>query len=130
MDNRLRLFYRDSLRAARSAIEKDAEAFRDIIFTIEQLGRALSGNSGTLDKTRDALMGLASHSSLAQPSSKNERSAAGLFELVRRGRNEAFHEGAYARNLAAHAVELSLILEDALTLDAAANDTHEPRVCD
>lgn len=37
-----------------------------------------------------------------------------LYELVRTGRNDAAHQGAYARHLTTHAVELALILEDSL----------------
>src|SRR5439155_14524227 len=39
-----------------------------------------------------------------------------LYELVRRGRNAAMHEGASARHLTLHAIELALVLEDALMM--------------
>lgn len=37
-----------------------------------------------------------------------------LYDLVEQGRNEALHQGAFARHLAEHAIELALALEDAL----------------
>ena len=44
-----------------------------------------------------------------------------MYDLVSESRNDALHQGAYARHLTSHCVELSLILEDALimTIDAA-----------
>jgi hypothetical protein len=38
-----------------------------------------------------------------------------LYELVRIARNDAMHQGAFARHLTAHVTELAIILEDALT---------------
>ena len=38
---------------------------------------------------------------------------------MRQARNDAVHQGAYARTLTGHAVELSIILEDALMTDAS-----------
>ena len=37
-----------------------------------------------------------------------------LYETVRQGRNDALHQGAYARHLTIHAIQLALVLEDAL----------------
>jgi hypothetical protein len=37
-----------------------------------------------------------------------------LYTLVREARNDALHQGAYARHLTTHAIDLSIILEDAL----------------
>ena len=44
---------------------------------------------------------------------------ANLYDLVRNARNDAMHEGAFARNLAVHLVQLSVMLEDALVNKAA-----------
>jgi hypothetical protein len=41
-----------------------------------------------------------------------------LFTAVREGRNSAIHEGAYARHLVRHCLELSLYIEDGLMADA------------
>jgi hypothetical protein len=37
-----------------------------------------------------------------------------LFDLMKDARNDALHQGAFARHLTRHAIELALILEDAL----------------
>ncbi|MCI0433191.1 MAG: hypothetical protein L0271_06005 [Gemmatimonadetes bacterium] len=37
-----------------------------------------------------------------------------LLESTRLGRNRAVHEGAHARNVALHAVQVALVLEDAM----------------
>ena len=40
-----------------------------------------------------------------------------LYDEMQQARNDAMHQGAYARTLTDHAVELSIILEDALMVD-------------
>jgi CBS-domain-containing membrane protein len=42
-----------------------------------------------------------------------------LYDEMRQARNDAVHQGAYARTLTDHAVELSIILEDALMTEAS-----------
>ena len=37
-----------------------------------------------------------------------------LYELVMQARNDALHQGAYARHLTSHAIDLSIVIEDAL----------------
>jgi len=119
MERRLELFHRDQLRSARATVLRDAEAFGDIIFAIEALGSALTGERANLYQYSYALLDLASRSPIADGHATNgstyEPTVPTLIELVRDGRNEAFHEGAYARHLASHAVALALTLEDALT---------------
>ena len=39
-----------------------------------------------------------------------------LYGIVKNGRNDALHIGAFARHLTTHAIELALILEDALRM--------------
>jgi|SRR5262245_18811784 len=113
-----RAYFRDGLREARSAAFRDAEGFQSVVFAIERLGSALVGKAGALKDYRDALFDLARRSSLAEelPKAKPEWHAtfSSLYRLVTQGRNDALHQGAYARRLAVHAVQLSLILEDAL----------------
>ena len=41
-----------------------------------------------------------------------------LYDLVRESRNDALHEGAFARHLTSHAVDLTIVLEDALMRDS------------
>jgi len=99
--------FRNELRAAREACQKDAEAFDEILFVVERLGARLSGFIGNLGQYEHCLRKLAERSRLAADFS-------GVFKVVREARNEALHQGAVARHLAARAVELALILEDAL----------------
>lgn len=78
-----------------------------------------TGEAHSLGRYENALKQLASESPLAEGS----RVAwlppfETLFDLVRSGRNDAVHQGAYARSLADHAVQLALVLEDALMVDA------------
>jgi len=113
-----RSYFRDELREARYAAFRDAEGFQAIVFAIERLGSALAGRAGALRDYQDILADLAQRSSLAEqlPEAHPEWHApfSSLYRLVRQGRNDALHQGAYARRLADHAVQLSLILEDAL----------------
>jgi CBS domain-containing protein len=48
-----------------------------------------------------------------------------LFDLVKDARNDALHQGAFARHLTGHAIELALILEDALK-----RSDEVPVICD
>ncbi len=114
MDRQLELHYRDELRAARAAVLRDAEAFSEILFAVERIGTALIGRSGTFESYRNAFIQLSQRSSLASRGSGGDRSFARLYGLVQYGRNEALHQGAFARHLADHAIELALFLEDAL----------------
>ena len=114
MDRQLELHYRDELREARAAVLRDSEAFPEILFAIERTGAALTGRSGTLDAYRNAFNELANRSALASRSA-GDRPFGRLYDLVQHGRNEALHQGAFARNLAGHATDLALVLEDALS---------------
>jgi CBS domain-containing protein len=111
-------YWRDQLVAARDAAFRDAERFQDVLFTLEKLGQFLSGKTGTLASYKSAIKRLASQSCLAHEVPSSHRGwhtpFGDLYELVRQARNEAMHQGAYARHLTDHAVRLSLILEDAL----------------
>lgn len=113
MDRQLELHYRDELREARAAVLRDSEAFPEILFAIERTGAALTGRSGTFDGYRNAFNELADRSALASRNA-GDRSFGRLYDLVQHGRNEALHQGAFARNLAGHATDLALVLEDAL----------------
>ena len=42
-----------------------------------------------------------------------------LYDVVRMARNDALHQGAFARHLTDHAVQLALVIEDALMSDMA-----------
>lgn len=111
-------YWRDQLVAARDVAFRDAEGFQDVLFTLEKIGQFLSGKTGTLASYKPAIEELASQSCLSYEIPRSHQgwhtSFGDLYDLVRKARNEAMHQGSYARHLTDHSVRLSLILEDAL----------------
>lgn len=110
-------YCRDVLRTARAAVLRDAEALSEMLFAFERVGAILTGKSGGLLKYQSKLVEVGKRSPLAVQV-PNQHPAlhvkfTTLYNLLRGARNEAMHQGAYARHLAQHAGELSLILEDA-----------------
>lgn len=118
------LYHRDELRTARENAVKDAEAYDEIIFALERLGCILISKIGDLGKYKDEIVKLAKHSALVEeiPVKHNtwHTSAERLYDIVKDARNDAFHQGAFARHLTTHAIELAIVLEDALTTIAEA----------
>ena len=111
------LTFANQLRCAREIALKDAEAFDAIIHAIEGLGSFLTGKILDLGKYKKELEKLSSNSALAEDLPKEYRvflTFSQLYELVRVARNDALHQGAFARHLTNHAIQLALILEDAL----------------
>lgn len=121
LNREIAMHFRDQLRDARATALKDAEAFEEVVFVLERIGVYVTGSIGNLADYAELLAQEASKSPLADsiPSALPDWHApfSTLYKLVRWARNDALHEGAYARHLTAHAVELSLILEDALMAD-------------
>jgi CBS domain-containing protein len=122
LDRAAALHFRDQLREARLTALRDAEAFEEIVFVLERIGVHLTGKIGNLREYKDAITQYASKSPLAEdiPGACQDWHTPfeGLYELVRNGRNDALHEGAFARHLTACAIELATILEDALVYEA------------
>jgi hypothetical protein len=113
---------RDWLKAARLAVLQDAEEFSEVLFAIERIGSLASGTIDNLNTYGPYLSAIAAASPLFNdvPSVRPEfhRPFERLYPLVQRARNDALHQGAYARHLAGHAVELAIMLEDALMANA------------
>lgn len=116
-----KLYFRDQLREARAVALKDAEAFEPVVHVLERMGRFLKGVTSevpALAVLKKDINPLALCSPLAEcvPDEWPELhlNFTTLYELVKDGRNSAVHEGALARHLTGHAVELSIILEHAL----------------
>ncbi len=136
-------FSRIQLRSARDAALADAEGFQAVIHSLELMGQQLAGEiRNGLGNYKNELKGLAEHSPLSLSvdleqlnkvhslplhcfrqlslSTDLERlmtyhtSFCDLFDELKDARNDAVHQGAYARILTDHAVELAIILEDAL----------------
>lgn len=110
--------FRSNLRQAREICARDAEAFVDVLSAIERLGSYLDKTTSDLSTYEHCLSHLAERSQLCTTSAEDAREDlphfGSLFKSVREARNDALHQGAVARHLAARAVELALILEDAL----------------
>lgn len=115
-------FFLGLLRTARMAALADAEAFHQIVHAIELVGQIRLGKVGDLGKYKDDISKIASRSCLAKeiPSAfpAYHASFSCLYDELRIARNDAVHQGAHARLLTSHAVETTLILEDALMAEA------------
>ena len=119
MEKNRALYFRDELRKARARSLADAEDFMEILFVVESLGMKLAGREGTLGRAyKSRILDCASKSSLANEIPAQHRGFhipfQALYELVTDGRNDSAHQGAHARRLTAHTIELALVLEDAL----------------
>jgi len=116
-------YWRNLLVCARDAAFRDAEGFQSILFTLEKLGQFVSHKTGSLSEYSSALRSIASDSWLADeiPAAYRDLHTPfqKLYDLVREARNEAMHQGAYARHLTDHAIRLSVVLEDALMANAS-----------
>lgn len=106
------------LREARENALRDSEAFDGIIHVVERLGSFLDQKIGDLGRYKRQIDEKARHSALAKDVPDQWRSIhvpfALLYDLVKNARNDAVHQGAFARRLSGHAIELSLVLKDAL----------------
>jgi hypothetical protein len=127
--------FANQLRSARLAALGDAEAFDGIIHVVERIGSYLSkerlgdlGKDGNLYKYTKEIVDLSANSSMAMEPPDQFRVLltpfGRLYELVRVARNDALHQGAFARHLTGHAIELAIVLEDALSnyLDPVVTD--------
>ena len=112
------VFFANQLRSARLAALADSEAFDEIIHAVERLGSYLDGRLSDLRTYKEAISDLAQNSWLAKPPERSRTLVtpfSELYELVRVARNDALHQGASARHLTKHAVELAILLEEALS---------------
>src|SRR5262245_710110 len=112
--------FRLQLKQARESALKDAEDFEGIIHVIERLGSFCAGRVGSLGEYESEVKKLAELSPLALDVPSQWRSVhtpfSFLYKMVKDARNDALHIGAFARHLTTHAIELALILEDALRM--------------
>lgn len=115
-------------RSARAAALRSAEDFHELLYVTERLGYFLTcGRENTLGAMRDAVLAIATTSQLTRlgfgpDGSRIEISS--LYNMVTQARNDALHQGARARHLTTHAIELALILEDALMSLPDARESH------
>lgn len=115
-------FLRDELREARAVAARDAESFAELVVAIERVGAVACGRAQSLGMYRDRLTEMAGKSALSAEIPDRwsgwHTPFDALYRLVQDGRNDAVHQGAQARALTEHAVQLALVLEDALMTDA------------
>jgi predicted transcriptional regulator len=120
------IVFANQLRAARLRALADAEAFDGIVHVVERIGSYLTreqqrknGRPFALGGYEDALNDLAATSALADLVPAEFRNILtpfkALFQSVKVARNDALHQGAFARHLTKHSIELAIILEDALS---------------
>lgn len=105
LDDSAVLFFRGQLREARVRALKDAEHFDDLLFAFERLGSFVTGGPGNLGRYIRPIAAIARD---------GEAELQQLLDVVRQARNDALHQGAAARHLTRNAVQVALILEDAL----------------
>ena len=109
-----RRFFRDQLRDARSTALLDAEGYHPIVTALERLGSALDPTHNGLGQFQDVLLEVTREAWADDEAGDACASAEVLFTAVRNGRNEAVHQGVYARHLVRHCVELALLIEEGL----------------
>jgi hypothetical protein len=118
MDRSAIVIFSDELREARENALRDSEAFDGIVHVVERLGSFLRGKITHLGDYKEKIQETAIGSALAEeiPGQRPDLHVpfSLLYKLVREARNDALHQGAFARRLTGHAIELSLVLEDAL----------------
>ena len=124
MNTDQRLEYAERFRAARAALQSNAEAFVEVARVVEDLGTSLALEKGLPPNRVPIGMGscrkLVRDALFPDPACWNGRSGTGttsiarLFEQVRIARNAAVHEGAHSRTAGEHAAELAMALETAL----------------
>jgi hypothetical protein len=116
-----RRFFRDQLREARAGALLDSEGFHPIVAAFERLGAILNSKGVSLGHYRDSLLMVARRAK-AVPSEHDDRGTYTplevLFTVVKDGRNDAVHQGAYARHLVRHCIELALHIEEGLMADS------------
>ncbi len=123
METPQKQFYRDQLRSARAVALADAEGFQAVLHSLELIGQLLVREVLDLGRYEDELSSLADASPLSADIPSEwpgcHTTFRALYDELRRARNDAVHQGSHARTLTDHAVELTIILEDALMSDAA-----------
>jgi hypothetical protein len=112
-----RLHYRDRLREARYVALADAEGFQQVCFAIEALGKHLNPSAKGLGGCIGILKALMNESILFNTDGIIEGSGKrfdAMLIALKDARNDIAHTGAYARHVAFEAVQICIILENAL----------------
>src|SRR5262249_10033115 len=116
-----RRFFRDQLREARAEALLDGEGFLPIVAAVERLGSMINPTGKNLGQFKDPLVAIARRGAVASITASGRgyfTPPEVLFTVVKDGRNDAVHQGAFARHLVRHCVELALLLEKGLMIDS------------
>jgi CBS domain-containing protein len=117
LDQNSAVFFANQLRSARLAALADAESFDEIIHAIERLGSYLDGTLSSLGGYAPILKKIAKKSELSElpDEFRNLFTPFGdLYDWITNARNDALHQGAFARHLTEKTIILAIILEDAV----------------
>lgn len=119
METERKSFFRDLLRRGRATALADAEGFYDIVQRIELFGRQISGTPGHgMGAYAEAICRYAMVSPLSEIIPREwphyHATFDKLYDQLRIARNDAVHQGTYARHISDHALNVSIVLEDAL----------------
>lgn len=99
------------LRKARAQVLEDAEAFALAAAVVERVGQIVAGKfKNGLGGYEEELRWLSMQARGSGPDEFNR-----LFRSVKDARNDAVHEGAFARHMSSRLVDLILVLEDAVS---------------
>ena len=127
MDPEQAIYFRDQLREARARALRDAEGFQHVLLCLERIGETLHDSVLSLGLYRVRLSAIAGQSPLAATIPRElscwHTPFADLYAEFVMARNDAVHQGAYARTLTNHAVALALVLEDALMIEGRSGRT-------
>ena len=111
--------FRQQLKKARAAVQAHAEAYTDILETVERLGKYLQVCDGK--KPANGLIGVKKTlcaSLFKCPKTGKDcakwQEVEGLYERLAQTRNTSVHEGAMSRTAGQHATTLALALEERL----------------
>ncbi|MFH1951943.1 MAG: hypothetical protein ABIL06_10035 [Pseudomonadota bacterium] len=123
MEGEIASYFRDQFRQARATALQDAEGFQEVIFVLERFGVYLYEKIGDLGRYKEVIKQEAIKSPLADDIPDKHTTWHSKFsttyEVVRDARNDALHQGAFARHLTNSVIQLALVLEDALMSNAS-----------
>lgn len=118
IDKREAIYFRNRFRVARAAAEKSDRDCMEILYALEDFGRVLTGGQNprkqNLGRYQNCVTEFVDKHYPDKDRPQYQIDFGRLYTVVRQARNSAAHAGARSRYFAPRAVELSLIMEDAL----------------
>ena len=108
------IYFRNRFRDARAAADKSDQDCMEIIYALEDFGQVLTGKMQELEGYESCVTEFVKTHCLDEDRPQYQIDFGRLYAVVRQARNSAVHRGARSRYFAPRAVEISLIMEDAL----------------